>query len=402
MRIISFFIITLFTFSLSAQDVIQWRGDRTGIYKETGLLKTWGENGPALLWHFDGLDIGFSSVAISKDKLYVTGMTDGTGYIYVLDMQGKLLNKTTYGTEWTRSYEGSRSTIIPDDGRLYYVTGMGALICFDEADLCIVWQKHINTDFGGNPPQHGVHESPLIVGDKLIFTPGGKEHNIVALNKKTGDLIWTTEAKGDVSSYCNPIFADDQEVPQIITMTGHHVVGIDINNGNMLWSHPFTNRFYEHPNTPAYADGMVLCTSSYGVGSIMLRLKNGGRDVEQVWSDKELDSRTGHMLKIGNYAYGAGDYGKGSWYCVDWQTGKQQYKDRSIAPGAIIAAEGLLYCYTEKGELALVRATPEKFDIVSQLKITMGTGSHWAHPVIYKGVLYVRHGDTLMAYKITD
>lgn len=392
--------LSLLTLSLSAQNVVEWRGDRTGVYKETGLLKIWPENGPDLLWHYDELGDGYSSVSVSAGKIYSTGTIDGVGYIYVFDTNGKLLNKKEYGSEWVVDYDGSRGTIIPNDGLLYVVTGDGELYCFKESDLSLVWKKSMRGDFGGEPPRHGTNESPLIVGEKIIFTPGGPEHNIVALHKKTGDLIWSSKAMGDVSSYCCPIYLDDQQVPQIVTMTGHHVVGIDIANGNMLWSHHFTNRFYEHPNTPVYGDGMLLCTASYKAGSIMLRLKNGGRDVEQVWSSVELDSRTGHMLKIGNYAYGAGDYNTGSWYCVDWQTGEPLYKDKTIATGAIIAADGMLYCYSEKGELALVKATPEKFDIVSRFKITMGTGQHWAHPVIYDGVLYVRHGESLMAYKI--
>ena len=386
--------------ALSAQNVIQWRGDRTGIYKETGLLKTWGDRGPALMWHFDGLGQGHSSVSISSDKIYVTGMTDNTGYLHVLDLQGNLLKKKKYGSEWHVSYSGSRGTVIPDEERLYLISGTGILSCLDESNLNELWRKSMSDDFGGEPPKYGVNESPLIVGDKLIFTPGGKEYNVVALNKKTGDLIWSSKGMGDISSYCCPIYIADQQTPQVVTMTGHHIIGLDISNGNMLWSFPFTNRFFEHPNTPVYGNGMVLCTSSYGVGSVMLQLTNGGKEIEEVWNSKDLDSRTGHMLKIGDYAYGSGDYGKGSWFCVDWKTGETLYKDKSLPTGAIIAADGMLYCYTEKGDMALVRATPEKFDIVSKFSITLGTEQHWAHPVIYKGVLYVRHGDTLMAYKI--
>jgi outer membrane protein assembly factor BamB len=389
-----------FSLHLSAQNVVQWRGDRTGVYKETGLLKSWGDKGPDLLWHFDGLGEGHSSVAVSSGKLYITGMTDTTGYLYVLDTKGNLLNKKEYGTEWNTSYNGTRGTITPDDGRLYLVTGTGMLICFNESDLSILWKKSMRHDFGGEPPKYGVNESLLIVGDKLIFTPGGKVHNIVALNKKTGELSWSSKAMGDISSYCCPIYIADQPKRQIATITGHHVVGIDISNGDMLWSFPFTNRFFEHPNTPVYDNGMLFCTSSYGVGSIMLQLKDGGQNVEKVWSSVELDSRTGHFLKIGDYLYGSGDYGKGSWYCIDWKTGDIKYKDNQLATGAVIAADGMLYCYSNKGDMALVKATPEKFDMVSMFKITMGTEQHWAHPVIHNGVLYVRHGDALMAYKV--
>ena len=385
---------------LPAQDHVEWRYDRTGIYKETGLLKSWPSGGPELLWHYDGLGEGHSSATIGANKIYITGLTDGKGYLYVFDMNGKLLDKKEYGNEWNVSYNGSRGSVIPNDGKLYVVSGTGNVVCFDQNSLNIVWEKSYTKDYDGQIPKYGVNESPLIVGEKLILTPGGTEHNIIAVNKNTGNLIWSSKAKGDVSSYCCPIYLSDQQVPQIVTMTGHNVVGIDISNGNMLWSYPFTNRFFEHPNTPVYGgDNMILCTSSYKIGSVMLKLTNGGRQVEQVWTAPQLDCRTGHMLKIGDYAYGAGDYGKG-WYCVNWKTGEQAYEDRSLPSGVIIAADGMLYCYSEKGDMALVKATPEKFDLISKFPITLGTDQHWAHPVIYQGVLYVRHGNTLMAYKI--
>ncbi|MDR1756358.1 MAG: PQQ-like beta-propeller repeat protein [Culturomica sp.] len=390
----------LFAAQIVPAQNIEWRNDRTGIYRETGLLKSWPEGGPELLWHFDGLGQGYSSVSTGSGKLYITGMTDGTGYLYVLDMQGRLLNKKAYGKEWHISYQGTRGTVIPDDGYLYLVSGTGTLICFDASDLCVVWQKNAIDDFGGELPKYGMNESPLIVGDKLIFTPGGKEHNVVALHKKTGEPIWSSKAMGDIPSYCSPVYIGDQAIPQVVTMTGHHIVGIDISNGRLLWSVPFTNRFFEHPNTPVYGEGMLLCSSSYGVGSVMLRLTEGGKKVEEAWRTPDFDSRTGHAVKLGDYVYGAGDYGKGSWCCIEWKTGKVLYKDKTLPAGAVIAADGMLYCYTEKGDMALVRATPEKFDIIAKFPVTSGTEQHWAHPVIYKGILYIRHGDALMAYKI--
>ena len=172
--------------------------------------------------------------------------------------------------------------------------------------------------------------------------------------------------------------------------------------GKKLWSYKYENFRKIHPNTPVY-DGkdMLLCTSGYDKGSVMLRLTNGGRSVEKVWERKELETRTGGVVKIGNYAYMGGETSNRYWYCVEWNTGEIKYKDRTLASnGAVIANDGLLYCYTERGDMALVRATPEKFDLISRFRITIGTDQHWAHPAIHNGVLYVRHGNTLMAYKI--
>lgn len=386
--------------TLYAQDVIQWRNDRTGVYNETGLLKEWDENGAKLLWHFDGLGDGHSSVAISGNKLYVTGLTGEKGYLYVLDFSGKLLNKKEYSPEWHGDHRGSRSTVTIHDGKLYIISGMGHIVCMDEQTLKVVWQKDVLKELDGRNIRWGLTESPLIVEDKVIVQPAGKKHNIVALNKDNGQLVWSSEGEGSLSSYCSPIYLKDLQTPQIVTMTATHILGINAKTGEKVWSYPYENNRNIHPNTPVYSDNMLLCTSGYGKGSIMLRLTNGGRNAEKVWETKDLETKHGGVVKIGNYVYGSGDANK-YWYCLDWKTGETKYKDRTFGTGVTIAADGMLYCYSEsKGEVALVKPNPEKFDLISKFPIKLGDGHHWAHPVIYQGVMYVRHGNTLMAYKI--
>jgi outer membrane protein assembly factor BamB len=394
--------LSFLTLFLPAQNRVEWRYDRTGIYPETGLLKSWPANGPELLWHYDGLGNGYSSVSIYNDRLYVTGYTDEKGYLYVLDAEGKLLNKIEYGTEWdSDGYVGARSTVIPDDGKLYVVSGIAELFCYDMESLKLLWKKNYVKDYGAENTKHGWNGPPLIVDEKLIIAPGGKKYHIVALDKSTGDLIWSTEGvtENDMSGYATPIYISDQQTSQVVAMMSDHIVGVDISGGKLLWSHPHTNRFREHPNTPVYNNGMLLCTSDYGKGSVMLRLTDGGQNAEKVWENTDLCHKTGNTMKFGNWVYGSGE--KLNWFCVDWQTGKTGYSAQTFGVGTVIAAEGLLYCYSEKGEMALVKPNPEKFEIISKFPVTLGTEQHWAHPVIYKGVLYVRHGDTLMAYKIT-
>lgn len=385
---------------LSAQDNIQWRGDRTGIYKETGLLKSWPANGPEMLWSYEGLGDGHSSVAIASDKIYLTGLSNGKGNLYVFDMNGKLLNKKEYGPEWVESYNGPRGTVTVNDGKVYIMSGVGELYCFDAQTLNPVWKKSVLKEYNASNIQWGINEAPLIIGDKIIATVGGKQHNVVALNKNTGELIWSSPGKGDLSAYCSPLYIGDQQVPLIVTMTANHIIGLEAETGKLLWSHPNTNRYSVHANMPIYGgNNMVLFVSGYGRGSTMLRLTNGGRNIEEVWFSKEMDNRIGSMVKVGDYVYGSGDSNR-FWFCADWNTGEIKYKERGLAMGNIIANDGMLYCYTDRGDMVLANATPEKLDIVSRFPITMGTEQHWAHPVIYKGVMYVRHGDALMAYKV--
>ncbi|MDD4822921.1 MAG: PQQ-binding-like beta-propeller repeat protein [Bacteroidales bacterium] len=386
--------------TVTAQDNIQWRGtNRTGVYNETGLLKSWPAEGPTLLWSYDGLGQGHSSVAIASDKIYLTGMKDSIGSLFVFDMKGKLLNKKVYGPDWKESYNGPRGTITLNEGKLYLMSGVGDLYCYNPATLEVIWKKNVLKEYNASNITWGINESPLIIGDKLIATPGGKENNLIALNKNTGKLIWSCPGEGNASAYCSPLYIKDQQIPLIVTMTAYNIIGINAETGAKLWSYEQKNQYDIHANTPVYGDNMILCTSGYGKGSTMLRLTNGGKSIELAWSSAELDNRIGGMVKVGDYVYGSGDKSR-AWFCADWKSGQIKYKQQGLAMGAIIADDGMLYCYTEKGDMLLVKANPEKFEIVSRFKITKGTKDHWAHPVIYKGILYVRHGDSLMAYKI--
>jgi len=396
--------VLLFLLSCSvsfASAQIQWRNDRTGVYNETGLMKSWPANGPELLWHVNGLGKGYSSVSIDRDKMFVTGYADGKGYLYVFGLDGKLQNKIEYGAEWdSDGYVGARSTVMHDDGKLYVVSGLTELLCYDVASLKLLWKKNYIKDYGAKNTAHGWNGPPLIVGEKLIIAPGGPKYHIVALNKSTGEMIWSTAGatENDMAGYATVIHISDQQVPQVVAMMADHIIGVDISGGKLLWSYPHTNRFREHPNTPEYSSGMLLGMSDYGKGSVMLRLTNGGRSVEKVWENTDLCHKTGNTMKFGNYVYASGE--RTHWHCVDWLTGKTIYSDATLGVGAIIAADGMLYCYSEKGEMALVKPNHEKFEIVSKFDVTLGTEQHWAHPVIYRGVLYIRHGDSLMAYRI--
>jgi len=403
MKQISLFFLLIFTgCTAPVQEYpVEWRYDRTGIYsQETGLLKSWPADGPELLWYYDGLGDGHSSVAIASGKIYITGLLDGKGYLYIFNSDGKLLNKVMYGDEWTENYVGARATPIINEGKIYLMSGTGNLVCLDEKNPDVIWKRNIFEDFESKNINWGFNESPLIIEDKIIVTPGGEKHNVVALNKNTGELIWSSPGVGELSAYCSPLYIGDQETPLIVTITAAHIVGLEASTGNVLWSFESKNTHSIHANTPVYANNRVLCTS-VDKGCTMLQLSDGGRNAEIVWELPELDNMMGAMVKVGDYIYGScSGYKNKLWYCVDWETGAIVYNEQGLASGVTIAADSMLYCYTNKGEMALVKPTPEKFDIVSKFMITLGTEQHWAHPVIYQGVLYVRHGNTLMAYKI--
>ena len=386
--------------SSSSQKNWQWRGEnRDGIYNETGLLKEWPAEGPQLLWYFDGLGEGFTSVAIANERLYITGLSDSNLVLFVFDLNGQLLIRKELDKEESENYPGPRSSISINEGKLYIYNAFGKLICLDETTLNEVWSQDVITDFDGRNIDWRVVESPLIVGEKIFITPGGTQNNIVALNKNTGKLIWSSEGEGTVSAYCSPQYIDDQSIPIIVTSTADYIIALNADTGEKLWSFPQTNQYNIHPNTPLYHNGMILSTTGYREGAVMLRLKDGGKKVEQVWKNSEMDNQMGGAVKIGDYVYASG-HANNNWFCVDWKTGETKYKVREIGRSNIISADGMLYCYSDRGKMFLVKPNSDQFEMVSSFDVTLGTGQHWAHTVIHNGVLYIRHGDTLMAYQI--
>ncbi|NOY95269.1 MAG: PQQ-binding-like beta-propeller repeat protein [Chlorobi bacterium] len=383
-----------------AQAPTHWRGpNANGVYNDTGLLKSWPEDGPEILWHFDGVGEGFSSPAFANNAIYLSGMEDSTGYIYSLSQDGELIWKKEYGKEWSVSFPGSRSTPVIVGDLLYIYSGLGVVYCMDAGNGDLKWKKDLMKELGGRNIQWGVTETFLIDGDKLFCTPGGEIHNVVALNRYNGELIWTSKGEGEKSAYCSPLLIELPARKLLVTMTEKHILGIDAETGSKLWSYGQSNTWSVHANTPVYSDGALFCFSGYGQGGVKLKLSPDGSSVSKMWVSKTLDSRIGGIVLVDGYLYGSGDTNR-YWQCVDWETGEQKYKAKDIGKGVVISADGMLFLYSDRGELALVKATPEEFKVSGKTKVKLGNMQHWAHPAINNGRLFVRHGNALIAYKI--
>ncbi|MCX6271631.1 MAG: PQQ-binding-like beta-propeller repeat protein [Bacteroidetes bacterium] len=385
---------------VSAQEIAQWRGkNRDGIYPGTGLLKIWPEKGPVLVWHYDGLGDGHTSASISGDRIFITGMVKGTGYVYSFSLDGKLHWKVPYGEEWTESWPGVRSTPLFYDGKLYLLSSFGKLICLNAANGAVIWSIDLIKELQGQNIQWGYTENLLIDGNMLFCAPGGKINNIVAFNKDSGKLIWTSKGKVEKSAYCSPTLINLPARKVLVTQTESSIIGLDANTGKLLWSHDQPNRWSVHANTPLYHEGMLFCMSGYGKGGVMLKVSPDGNSIEEVWRNASMDYKMGGFVLIEGKLYGADDSGK-AWYCLDWKTGKEIFSEKLTGKGNIIAADGLLYCYGDNGEIVLARPLPTGFKKISSFKVPYGDNQHWAHLVIHDGRLYVRHGSSLMVYDI--
>jgi outer membrane protein assembly factor BamB len=388
----------------------QWRGpNRDGKSCETGLLKTWPEGGPKMLWSVEGLGDGFSSISISDGLIFTAGKFDDDGKVFAIDLQGNKKWEKLYGREWTKSVPGVRGTPTVDGDRLYFISGVGIVYCFDTKTGDIKWQVDAFDEYDGRYAKWGIAESTLIDGDKIFFTPGAKKAAMVALDKMTGQTIWASESLDDKAAYCSPILIERGGKKIIINMLASYIIGIDADTGEILWQYDVTDYIEKrnrqiHASTPIYENGEVFFSSGYDMGGVKLKIANDGKTVSKLWSTDVLDTHHGCFVLVDGYIYGSNWKGnpEGDWVCLDWETGEVMYETKwSGHKGAVIYADGMLYCYDEKdGVVGLIKAAPDKFEVVSSFEVELGKGPHWAHPVILDGRLYIRHGQALMAYDI--
>lgn len=408
MKIFTFlFLIALLFTGAATQAQTQWRGpNRDGIYPEKQLLKEWPADGPKMLWSCEGLGTGQGSVVVSGGKVFVTGIPDtlnANGYLFAFDDAGKLLWKKNYGRDWTGIFPGARSTPTVVDDLIYVESGAGSLYCLRTSDGSQVWSVDFFTDLHADSVQFGFSESPLIDGDRIYVTPGGKENNVVALNRFTGEKIWSSPGFGEKATYCSPILINQNGHRLFVNLTATSIIGVDANTGEMYWRiHQFQDNKI-HANTPVFADGKIIVSSASrkdSSGLVALQLSPDGKKAEIAWRNKEFINLSGGFILKDGYLYG-GAYLQPKWFCIDLKTGLTKYINKDFGGGPVIYADGLFYCYAEKdGEIALADANPEQFKIISKFKVPMGTAQHWAHPVIAGGKLYVRHNDALMVYDI--
>ena len=382
----------------------QFRGpNRDGHSAEKGLLKSWPGGGPKCLWVSQvDLGIGYSSPAVTKDAIYTTGVFDADGCVIALGLDGKSKWKTKYGREFTKIFLSARTTPTVDGSRLYVMSGLGRIVCLGTEKGDEKWAVDTIEKYGSATLRWGLAESPLICDDKVICTPGGTKAAIVALDKTDGKEIWTCSVRSNLSAYCSPIRIKDGKRDLIVTMLEKYVVGVSTKTGKLLWRYPYAGEYFAHPNSPIYCDGRIFITSGYDAGGLMLDLSAGGRKVKKLWTQEKLDTHHGGVVKIGDYVYGSNwiSNARGTWMCLDWKTGKIKFDTTWSNKGSIIAAEGLIYCFTEDGTMALIKPGPSAWEVLSSFDVIKGSGKFWAHPAISDGRLYIRRGETMMAYDI--
>jgi outer membrane protein assembly factor BamB len=396
-----------------AKDWPQWRGPkRDAASDEKGLLQSWGKEGPPLAWQKAGLGEGLASIVISNGRIFTMGRRDGGEFLIALSADdGKELWRTKVGL---KSPESPSSTPTVDGDRVYALGPNGDLVCAESASGKELWRKSYMTDFGGELPAWKFCESPLVDGDKLICTPGSREATLVALDKKTGALIWKASAPNGGGNggygYSSPVVSEAAGVRQYVQLLGANAgcVGVAAADGRLLWKYERVSNGTASIPTPIVDGDYVFCSSGYGVGAALLHLQKDGDGVraDEVYflPGNKFQNHHGGMIRLGEHIFTGHGHNNGLPMCLEMRTGKIVWGGDKRGPGtgsaAVVYADGQLYFRYENGLMALIGATPEGYKLNGTFQIPRNSGPSWSHPVVVGKKLYLREQDNLFVYNL--
>ena len=420
-----FYLVALLCFcpiSTAADWTIFHGPHRDNVSPETGLLKSWQTGGPPLLWKTDTIGTtefpGYASVTVANGRVFTagnvrTGVTDGDAHVFVFALNektGEEIWRYNNGMGWTdkETYPGQRSTPTVDGERLYAFSAIGRIACLEAATGKEIWTRDLQKEYDVELPKWAFAESPFIDGNKVILWVGGKKAAVVALDKMTGEPVWTTPPTGLTGNYCTMTPFDHGGQRIYVNMNKKGLLAVNGNTGRELFYIKHETLQGDIMATTSYFfDGKLFITSGYGIGARLFKLNVSGETItpELIWSNNNFDNQLGGVVVKDGYVYGSThNYKKGrNWMCIKLEDGSAAWEDPGVFIGPVTCADGMLYCISEKeGEVALVKATPEKYEEVSRFTLPEGVGMYWAHPVVVNKKLFIRHGCVLYCFDVAE
>jgi outer membrane protein assembly factor BamB len=380
----------------------QWHGpDRTNVSTETGLLKQWPAGGPPAVWSASGIGAGYGAVAIKDDRIFVQGSAGGRSVVYTLNRaDGKPVWSKALGAAATNDKgSGPRSTPTVDGDRVYVLTENGDLACLKAQDGTVAWQRNILKDFAGHNIYWLLSESPLVDGNNVVVTPGGRGAGMVALDKMTGKTVWTAKELNDEAGYASAIVADVDGVRTIMTLTSQAGIGVRASDGKVMWRQKNVANGTANIATPVFSDNKVFYTSAYGTGAALVGLSAQAGEVKarEIYFTRDMQNHHGGVVLVNGYLYG---FNNSILSCLKFATGETMWRNRSVGKGSLTYADGHLYLLGEDNVVGLAEAVPGGYKEMGRFKIADKGWPSWAHPVVSGGRLYIRNQDTLSAYDV--
>lgn len=384
----------------ASPDWPQWQGPRRdAVSEDVGLLESWPERGPNVEWTASGIGGGYASPIVVNDTVYIPGDGDEDLLITAISLKGKRRWQVKNGAVWERPFPGSRSACCYDDGKLYHMNAHGRLACFDASDGAELWTVNVLDRFEAKNITWGISESVLVDGDLVFVTPAGAKALMAALDKKTGETVWTAEPlEEERASYSSPILLDVGERRLLVNSVSQHAFAVDAQNGEVVWCVPHLDPGRTITSTPILTgNGVVFTNASRNFGGVY-SVGLGSPMGERLWS-ADLKTSHGGALCVAESVFGASSRGAAKgWVRVDPATGTAKALSDKPA-GSLVYADNRFYCLTERGTMTLQKLDERGFTEMGSFQFGEGKDV-WAHPVICKGMLFLRHHDTLHCYRI--
>ena len=382
-------IATVMCFSPAYADWPQWLGpERTGISTETGFLKVWPKDGPAVLWK-RSLGKGFSGISVADGRVFTMFAEGDDEFVVCLneDSGEEIWRFRTGGMfeEW-QGGDGPRSQPTVDGGRVYVLGAEGRLYALKAANGDTVWTVDLVDGLGGRFPRFGFSTSPLVEGDFLYLEAATRDGTFLALRRKDGKVAWASQK--DVASYSSPIAVDLAGARQVVYFSGDAVAGLSPADGSLYWRYPWKTSYDLNIATPIFVPpDRIFISSGYDHGAALLRIEavSDGFSVNRVWESRRMKNHFGTSVLVGDYIYG---FDNAILKCIEARTGKEQWKHRGYGKGALIYADGHLVLLSDNGRLALARATPDGFREKAGVQVL--DGRSWTMPTLANGRVFVR------------
>jgi outer membrane protein assembly factor BamB len=387
--------------TIQAADWPQFRGlNRDGQSGETGLLQAWPEGGPTVVWTNSEIGFGYSSIAVVKGRVYTSGNVGEEFAVTALDATGKKLWQQPLDKAVKNASSGARSTPTVDGEMIFVLSDSGTVFALKTADGAKVWSVNLREKFAAKAPGWAYAESLLVDGDRVYVCPGGKAA-MAALNKKTGEEIWTSPAFEGVT-YASPVLMPLGKLKTVVTFTNSSVFGVNAASGQKLWSYPVAQPWKWNATSAVFRETIVYATTCAGVGGAAVSLttsEDGTVTATKVWTNPAPDDQNGGVVLVDGRIYGTGQ-NHHVLTAVDFKTGETVFTNKAVGTSSVIYADGRLYCGNQSGEVCLCDPKAEG-KIVSKFAIALTTkAGMYAHPAISDGKLYVRHDGAVTVYEI--
>jgi outer membrane protein assembly factor BamB len=381
-----------------ASDWAQFRGpNANGISTETGISKDWNSNPPKMLWKTAMTDDGYAGPSVAGGKVFIIDHKGQQDIVRAIDIKtGEDIWQYKYPDAAKENYGFSKATPVAENNRVYTSSWEGIINCLDATTGKPIWTRDVFTDFKGKKPNWLYAWSLLLDGNKVIACPGGLNAAMVALDKKTGATIWAGGGS-DPAGYVTPIIATIGGKRQYVLLTGVSLIGVDPDNGKLLWSQPWKTPMAITGAEPIVIGNSIFVTSGYKFGCGLVEVKDGATSLK--YQNKDMQCRFSSPILLGGYVYGVSEPDPGSLTCMDPMTGVVKWRKPGFDFGGMICVDGVLLVLDGKsGIMTMVKPAPDSYRQLGTF--TPIGGQSWTAPIVSDGNLIVRTKDTLACFSL--